>query len=404
MRELRTVITARLLRGFVDGIVSVLLATYLTGLGFSPFQVGAVVTGTLIGSAGLTLAVGLFTQGRSHRSVLLAASVLMALTGVGFAAAGTFWVVMLVAVVGTLNPTVGDVSVFLPTEQAYVADRIDPAGRPRTYAHYNLVGALAGAVGALASALPERLSEATGWAMTTAQRLGFAVYSLAAVATGLLYRRLPADTSAEVVDPAETAPRRPRRPRRIVVELAALFSLDSAGGGLVVTSLLVLWLQLRFGLDAATTGAIFFGAGLLTGLSQLLAGPLSARIGLIRTMSFTHLPANGALALAAFAPTPGWAVGLLLLRASLSQMDVPARQAFVMAVVPPEERAAAASITNVPRSLAAAATPLLAGVLLSHSTFGWPLLIAGLSKGTYDVLLLILYRNVPERVAIAPSP
>ena len=148
----------------------------------------------------------------------------------------------------------------------------------------------------------------------------------------------------------------------------------------------------------ATTGVVFFAAGLLTGLSQLLAGPLAARIGLIRTMSFTHLPANCALALAAFAPTAGVAVGLLLVRSAVSAMDVPARQAFVMAVVPPEERAAAASVTNVPRSLASASTPLLAGALLSHSTFGWPLLLAGICKGTYDVLLLVLYRHVPETV------
>jgi MFS family permease len=269
------------------------------------------------------------------------------------------------------------------------------------------------------SAVPERLSDLTGWSLTTAQRLGFVLYSGVAVAVAFLYRALPEDEPAAAeADPSVGGrrtrrrrwprpawrprrprwPQRPQRPRRIVLELAALFSLDSAGGGLVVTSLLVLWLHLRFGLDTATTGAVFFAAGLLTGTSQLLAGPLAARIGLIRTMSFTHLPANLALALAAFAPTPGLAIGLLLLRSSLSQMDVPARQAFVMAVVPPEERAVAASITNVPRSLASAATPLLAGALLTHSTFGWPLLLAGLCKGTYDILLLILYRHVPETV------
>jgi predicted MFS family arabinose efflux permease len=387
--------------------VSVLLATYLSRLGFSPFQVGAVVTGTLIGSAALTLAVGLLAQGRSHRTVLLAASALMVLTGLGFATASTFWVVLAVAVAGTLNPTAGDVSLFLPIEQAYLADRVDPPARPRLYARYNLAGSLAGAVGALASAAPERLSDATGWSLTTAQRLGFVVYSLAAVVIAVLYRALPEDAPP----PRPGGPtagrrgvRRVQRPRRIVLELAALFSLDSAGGGLVVTSLLVLWLKLRFDLDTATTGAVFFAAGLLTGTSQLLSGPLAARVGLIRTMSFTHLPANGALALAAFAPTPGVAVGLLLARSALSQMDVPARQAFVMAVVPPDERAAAASVTNVPRSLAAATTPLLAGALLGRSTFGWPLLLAGVSKATYDVLLLLLYRHVPEAVGATRHP
>jgi MFS family permease len=178
--------------------------------------------------------------------------------------------------------------------------------------------------------------------------------------------------------------------------LAALFSLDSAGGGFVVTSLLVLWLHLRFDLSAGVTGAVFFAVGLLSGLSQLAAPRLVARLGLIKTMSFTHMPANVLLVLTAFAPNGGVAIALLLARALLSSLDVPARQAFVMAVVPPEERAAASSVTNVPRSLASAATPLLAGVLLNRSTFGWPLVIAGITKLVYDVLLLALYRNVPE--------
>jgi predicted MFS family arabinose efflux permease len=296
------------------------------------------------------------------------------------------------------------VSLFLPTEQAYLADRIEPLGRPRLYARYNLAGSLAGAFGALVSAAPDRLADVTGWSLLTAQRCGFLLYSSVAVMVALLYRRLPEEKQpVHEVDhagqAASAAPHRPRRrPRRIVLELAALFSLDSAGSGFVVTSLLVLWLHLRFHLDTTTTGTVFFAAGLLTSLSQLLAGPLAARIGLIRTMSFTHLPANCALALAAFAPVSWLAVALLLFRSLFQQMDVPARQSFVMAVVPPEERAAAASVTNVPRSLASAATPLLAGALLSHSTFGWPLLIAGVTKATYDVALLVLYRNVPETV------
>lgn len=406
------VVVARGLRGFADGFVSVLLAGYLSGLGFSPFQVGAIVTGTLIGSAAVTLGVGVLASGRSHRTVLLAASALMAATGIGFVVAQDFWPVLLVAVAGTLNPTAGDVSVFLPLEQALLADRVDAAGRPRAYARYNLVGSLAGAVGALASVLPDRISDATGWALTSTQRLGFVVYVLVAAAVALLYRRLPrtppttttASATTDAGAGATPGARPSRRPRRIVVELAVLFSLDSAGGGLVTTSLVVLWLHLRFDLDTATTGAVFFAAGLLTGLSQLLAAPLARRIGLVRTMSFTHLPANAALALAAFAPTAPVAIGLLLFRASLQQMDVPARQAFVMAVVPPEERAAAASITNVPRSLASATTPLLAGALLSRSTFGWPLLLAGLAKGAYDIALLRRFGQVPDGIRAPATP
>ena len=189
------------------------------------------------------------------------------------------------------------------------------------------------------------------------------------------------------------------------MELAALFSLDSAGGGFVVTSLLVLWLHLRFDLSAGATGAVFFAAGVLGGFSQFLAPRLAARFGLIRTMAFTHMPANVLLVLTAFAPNGGDRDHVLLMARSLfAQMDVPARQAFVMAVVPPEERAAASSVTNVPRSLASAATPLLAGVLLAHSTFGWPLLIAGVMKMAYDLLLFDALPRRARRGRARPAP
>jgi MFS family permease len=192
--------------------------------------------------------------------------------------------------------------------------------------------------------------------------------------------------------------------RRTVLELTGLFSVDAAAGGFVVTSLLVLWLHLRFDLSAGSTATVFFVAGLLGAGSQLLAPRLSARIGLVRTMAFTHLPASMLLVLAAFAPTSGLAIACLLTRALFAQMDVPARQSFVMAVVMPDERAAAASVTNVPRSLASATTPLLAGVLLTHTTFGWPLVIAGLGKMAYDLALLRLYHDLPEEAGARRVP
>ncbi len=173
-----------------------------------------------------------------------------------------------------------------------------------------------------------------------------------------------------------------------MLRLSALFCLDALGGGFVVQALLALWLFERFHMAVSTAGAVFFGAGLLAAVSQLLASPLAARIGLINTMVYTHLPSNALLVITALMPTAPLAVAFLLLRMSLSQMDVPARQSYVMSVVPPEERAAAASVTNVPRSLAAAVAPLAAGAMLSHSSFGWPLIAGGLLKGVYDVLLL----------------
>lgn len=390
------IVFGRTIRGFADGFVSVLLAQYLTGLGFSPIEVGAIVTGTLIGSAVLTLGFGFTAHRFPLRTLLLAATVMMVITGLGFAGIIWFWPLFIVAVVGTLNPSAGDVSVFLPTEQALVAGQVDAAHRPRLFAAYNLCATFAGAIGALVSIAPERVAHWMDWDVTSTQRASFLLYAAAGVVIFFVYRRLHEDREALTV--SSPAARRAvlHTSRRTVLELAGLFSLDSAGSGFVVTSLLVLWLHLRFDLSAAQTGAVFFAAGMLGGCSQLLAPRLAARFGLIRTMVFTHLPANALLALAAFAPTGEIAVALLLIRALFAQMDVPARQSFVMAVVPAEERAAASSVTNVPRSLASAATPLLAGVLLAHSTFGWPLLIAGGVKIAYDLLLLAFYRDVPE--------
>ncbi len=379
-------------------MVSVLLAQYLSDLGFSPLAIGAIVTGTLLGSAGMTLLFGLGGRGVSLKARLLAAAVMMVLTGIGFASTVWFWPLMAIAVLGTLNPSAGDVSVFLPTEQAYVAGLVPPEGRPRVFAVYNVGAIFAGAVGALVSGLPAVLAHRHGWRVTTADRAGFVLYAVVAAVIFVLYAGLRRHGEPEAPpSPAGGERRRAlHTSRRTVLELAALFSLDSAGSGFVVTSLLVLWLHLRFGLSPGATGVLFFAAGLLGAASQALAPVLARRIGLIRTMAYTHIPANVLLILAAFAPSGGVAVGLLLARSLFAQMDVPARQAFVMAVVPADERAAASSVTNVPRSLASAATPLLAGLLLSATDVGWPLVIAGTIKIAYDLILLVLYRSVPE--------
>jgi MFS family permease len=400
----RRFVAARAGRGFADGLVSVLLATYLSHLGFSPFRVGAVVTGTLVGSAALTLWTGLLAHRLPVRAVLLGACALMFATGLGFATMTAFVPIVLVAVVGTLNPSGGDVSVFLPIEQAALAAEVADLERPQLYAAYNLAGTLAAAVGALCSAIPERLARATSLGLLDAERLGFVVYAAIAIGVALVYRNLDRGEEVQVGAGAAGGRRPLERSRRTVLELAALFSLDSAGSGFAVQSILVLWLHLRYDLSATTTASVFFAASLLAGGSQLLAGPLARRIGLVPTMVVTHLPANAFLVLSALAPNRGLAIGLLLLRALLSQMDVPARQSFVMAVVPPEERAAASSVTNVPRSLASATTPLAAGYLLTRTTFGWPLVIAGAMKITYDLLLLVLYRQVPAEAGARRRP
>jgi predicted MFS family arabinose efflux permease len=397
--DARRLLATRALRGLADGAVSVLLTDYLSAIGLSPLQIGAIVTGTLLGSAALTLAVGLLGHALDRRRLLLGASALMFATGIGFLGVTTFWPILVIAVAGTLNPSAGDVSVFLPTEQAALSEAVDPLDRTAIFARDNLAGNLAGALGALASGLPVAIARREGWDRAAAERSGFVLYALVAIAVALIYRGLsPAQAGSGAI--AKAAPL--VRSRRIVLRLAALFSLDSFGGGFTVQSLLVLWLFRRFALSIETAGAVFFAAGVAAAFSQLASARLAGRIGLVNTMVYTHLPANVLLILAALMPSANLAITFLLLRMCLSQMDVPARQSYVMSVVPPEERSAAASVTNVPRSLAAACAPLLAGAMLSHTSFGWPLICAGVTKAIYDVLLLIQFRSVKPLEERAP--
>ena len=379
--DARTLLAMRALRGFADGVVSVLLASWLASLGFTAFQIGAIVAATLLGSAALTLTVGLLGHRLRRRTVLLAASGLMFATGLGFAGVTSFWPLLVVAFAGTLNPSAGDVTLFLPTEQALLADSTASRDRTLIFAWYNLAGGLAGALGALGAGLDPRA--------------GFLVYALVALLVAAGYRRLSPQAGLDGSRPAAAAL---GRSRRVVLQLSALFCIDAFGGGFVVQALLALWLQSRFGLPLATVGAFFFAAGLLGAASQFVSSSLAARIGHVRTMVFTHLPSNVLLILAALVPQAPLAMALLLARSMLSQMDVPARQAYVMALVPPEERAAASSVTNVPRALAAALSPILAGALLEHtSAYGWPLICAGALKIVYDLLLFASFARLAPR-------
>ncbi|WP_352617574.1 MFS transporter [Mesorhizobium sp. M0323] len=383
-------LTSRGLRAFGDGLVSLLLPAYLATLGFSPFKIGVLTTATLAGSAALTLTVGFVAHHFSRRSLLIAAAVLMVVTGSAFALVQDFWPLLLVAFVGTLNPSSGDVSVFLPLEHAQLAHSVTDRDRTALFARYSLIGSVVGAVGALAAGVPDLLRQIVGLDIKQGLQIAFLLYAFLGVGALLLYRKLPdepLDASAVQAEPL-------RKSRTIVLTLAALFSLDAFAGGFVVQSLLALWLFQRFGLSLAATGAIFFLTGILSAGSYLVAVQISKRIGLVNTMVFTHLPSSLCLLLIPFMPSLGPVIVFLLIRSALSQMDVPTRTSYVMAVVTPGERAAAASVTAVPRSLAAAASPMLAGSLLAMSGFGWPLLIAGALKIVYDILLLAMFRKV----------
>lgn len=387
--------SARALRDFGDGFASVLLPVYLTALGFTPLQVGVIATAALLGSALLTLGVGLAGAKYDHRQMLLGAAGLMIATGVAFALVHDYAVLLIIAFAGTLNPSSGSVSVFVPLEHAVLAHEATDRERTRTFARYSLVGALAAATGALAAAMPDLVTP-LGLDQLTGIKMMFVVYALLGLVGGLCYARIPPQPAVE--DAPAAAALGPSR--HIVYRLAALFSLDAFAGGFVVQSLLALWLFERFDMSLTAASLFFFWAGVLSAFSFPVAAWLSRHIGLINTMVFTHIPSSIALILAAFAPSLPVVLALLLLRAALSQMDVPTRSSYVMAVVTPSERAAAASFTAVPRSLAAAASPALAGALFGASLQAWPLVICGGLKIAYDLLLLAQFRHVkpPEEL------
>jgi MFS family permease len=388
--DAKRLIFTRALRGLGDGFVSVYLAAYLELLGFSAVQIGAIVTAMLVGSAVFTLLAGLASHKISARRVLFAAALLMGLTGAGFAASSGFWLLFFIAFVGTLNPNASDVSVFLPTEQAILAGEASAKDRTALFARYTLGGSLFGAFGALMSGLPEAAARHLGWTLEDAFRAGFVLYMVLAVVIAAIYGRLEHGTSPSATN--GSAPL--QKSRSVVARLTTLFAIDAFGGGFVIDSLVVLWLFRRFDLSLQVVGAVFFGTRMLAALSQLVSPRLAERFGPVKTMVFTHIPASAFLVLAALMPTASLAVTLLLLRMAFASMDVPVRQAYVMSVVPVEERAAAASMTSVPRSLAGAVSPLIAGSLLQLTTFGWPLLIGGGLKITYDILLLVQFRHV----------
>ena len=383
-------LVAKGLRAFGDGYVALLLPAYLLGLGFSPLEVGLIATTTLLGSGLLTLLVGLYAHRYNYRSLLLAATVLMAGTGLGFAFVTDFWPLLLIALIGTLNPSSGDVSVFLPLEHAALSHLVDDKRRTAVFARYSLAGSLVAALGSLAAGLPAWIAGAANVSVTAGIQAMFVLYAMLAGLAALVYRalpRMPGSGAQQRAGPLTTS-------RKTVHTLAALFSLDAFAGGFVVQSMVALWLYQKFSLSLAAAGTLFFWTGILTAGSYLVAARIASRFGLVKTMVFTHLPSSLCLIAIPFMPSLDYVIALLFVRSALSQMDVPTRSSYVMAIVPPVERPAAAGITSVPRSLASAVSPFVAGYLLGASSFGWPLLIAGTLKIAYDLLLLLRFGNI----------
>jgi MFS family permease len=386
---------ARGARGFGDGFAIIILPAYLTAIGYDPVQIGLVATASLLGTALLTLAIGAIAARYDLRSLLLTGACLMAGTGLAFPNVEQFAFVAMVAFVGTVNPSTGDLGVLVPVEHAMLAHGVADQDRTRTFARYSLIGALSMAAGALAAAVPDFLVLA-GIGKVSAFKLMFYAYGAFGALSAGLYQRLP---HARMDQPRSSAPLGPSR--GVVYKLAALFSLDAFAGGFVVQSLLALWLFERFDLSLSAASLFFFWSSVASAFSYPVAAWLATRVGLINTMVFTHIPSSIFLILAAFSPNLYVALALLLMRSALSQMDVPTRTSYVMAVVTPPERAAAASFTAVPRSLASSISPAFAGVLLTTPFSGLPLLVCGVLKIAYDVALLYSFRDTkpPEEQA-----
>jgi MFS family permease len=338
----------------------------------------------------MTLAVGHLAARYDLRSLLQAGALIMIATGATFANVALLPLVMVVAFAGTANPSSGDIGIFVPLEHAMLARDASDHGRTQVFARYSLVGGLSTAAGALAATAPDILV-AAGVGKAVALQAMFYVYGALGLAGLVLYRLLPhARTRTAAQQPS--APLGPSR--AIVYRLAALFSLDAFAGGFAVQSLVALWLFERFDMSLGAASVFFFWSNTLAAFSYPVAARLAKRFGLVNTMVFTHIPSSICLILAALLPNLAAVLTLLLIRAALSQMDVPTRTSYVMAVVTPEERPAAASVTAVPRSLASAISPTLAGALLSTAFTGLPLVVCGALKIAYDISLLLSFRHL----------
>jgi MFS family permease len=387
-RDIVRLYAARAARGFGDGFAVIILPAYLAEAGFDAFQVGIVATAALLGTAAATLAIGHLGARHDLRNLLLIGACVMIGSGLAFPNVEHISAVMLVAFLGTMNPSTGDLGMLVPLEHAMIARTVVDEDRTRAFANYSLIGALATAAGALAAAAPDLLGT-LGLDKVASLKLLFYLYAALGAVSVFLYAGLP---HAEMKAAAPTPALGPSR--GIVYRLAALFSVDAFAGGFAVQSLVALWLFERFDLSLTAASVFFFWANVLAAFSYPVAAKLAKRVGLVNTMVWTHIPSSLCLIVAAFAPNLGVVLALLLVRAALSQMDVPTRTSYVMAVVTPPERPAAASVTAVPRSLASAVSPAIAGALLSTSAAGLPLVICGCLKIAYDFALLYSFRHI----------
>ena len=383
---------SRFIRLFAYGALSVVLVFYLAGLGLSESRIGVLLTAILVGDTLVSLYLTTRADRFGRRRMLVVGAVLMAAAGLVFALTGQWWLLLLAGTVGVISPSGNEVGPFLSIEQAALSHVVTDRTRTTVFAWYTLAGSLATALGALIAGATTHVLQRTLPPLST-YRAVVVLYAALGGVLAILLSRL--SSAAEPTALRGTASRSTfaslsglDQSRAVVLKLSALFALDAFGGGFVVQSLAAYWFYLRYGVTPETLGTIFFAANVLAGFSALVASRLASRFGLIRTMVVTHLPSNVLLILVPLMPTLPLAIATLLLRFSISQMDVPARQSYVMAVVTPEERSAAGGITGVARTLGAAISPLFVGVMFARpALMNLPFIVAGMLKIVYDLLL-----------------
>ncbi|WP_243286638.1 MFS transporter [Geothrix terrae] len=386
----RLLFLTRAARMFSYGFLSVVLVLYLAGLGFSEGRIGLLLTLTLVGDTLISLWITVHADRLGRKKMLMVGAALMVAAGIPFALSGDFTVLVLAATIGVISPSGNEVGPFLAIEQAALSQVLPGERRTGVFAWYTLTGSFATALGALAGGWSAQALQAAGHTPVASYRVLVFAYAAVGLLLALLFTRL---SPAVEAPPAATHANRfgLHASKGVVLRLSALFSLDAFAGGFVIQSIMAYWFHVKFGVAPGALGSIFFAANILAGLSSLYAVKLAGRIGLVRTMVFTHIPSNVLLILVPLMPTLPLAVAMLLLRFSISQMDVPTRQAYTMAVVAPDERSAAAGVTGIARTTGAAISPSLAGPLLAVPALaGAPFIIAGGLKILYD---LLLYRS-----------
>lgn len=403
----RLLFSTRIARLFAYGFLSVVLMLYLAELGLTETQIGLLFTFTLIGDTVISLGITTAADRIGRRRMLLLGAVLMLFAGVLFVLTRNLVLLILAATIGVISPSGNEVGPFLSIEQAALSEIIPGGERTRVFAWYNLVGSFATALGALGGGALAQVLRSAGMSSLASYRTIVIGYAAMGLALAFLFLRL--SPAAEAVPAEKERRRHPAvlppgqgtvsnlyarlgldRSGPVVLRLASLFSLDAFAGGFILQSIMAYWFHVRFGTPPAVLGGIFFGGNILAGVSALTAARVASRIGLINTMVFTHIPSNILLILVPLMPNLPLAIAMLLLRFSISQMDVPTRQSYTLAVVSPDERSAAGGVTAVARSIGAALAPTLAGKLMSASWVNVPFFLAGGLKIVYD---LILYRN-----------